>query len=192
MIFEDYEIGYIIAQGIGFLAMFFSLISFQAKTRGGIIALQILSNSILVIQYLMLGFYSEDNYYSAVVANFIGLIRNTIYSFRGKWRISKSKAVPVIAIVIFIVSGIFTYETPYDILPVFSMCVSSIAFFMREERLIRCLSVLVILPWVVYSIYAGNIASMLTDGLNLISVLIAIVRFDIIAKIRKSGDGMNS
>ena len=59
------------------------------------------------------------------------------------------------------------------------MCVSSIAFFMREERLIRYLSVLVILPWVVYSIYAGNIASIISDSMNLLSVLIAIIRFDI-------------
>ena len=179
MNFGDYGPLYIVAQLIGFVAMFFSLISFQAKTRGGIIALQILSNSILVVQYFLLGYSTGEVYYSAVVANFIGLFRNAIYSMRGKWKIARSKVVPAVAILLFIVSGIFTYKTPFDILPIFSMCVSSIAFFMREERLIRYLSVLVILPWVVYSIYAGNIASIISDSMNLLSVLIAIIRFDI-------------
>ena len=186
MNFGDYGPLYIVAQLIGFVAMFFSLISFQAKTRGGIIALQILSNSILVVQYFLLGYSTGEVYYSAVVANFIGLFRNAIYSMRGKWKIARSKAVPAIAILLFIVSGIFTYKTPFDILPIFSMCVSSIAFFMREERLIRYLSVLVILPWVVYSIYAGNIASIISDSLNLISVIIAILRFDIIRRVPKN------
>ena len=186
MSFGDYGPLYIVAQLIGFVAMFFSLISFQAKSRGGIIALQILSNSILVVQYFLLGYSTGEMYYSAVVANFIGLFRNAIYSMRGKWKIARSKAVPAIAILLFIVSGIFTYKTPFDILPIFSMCVSSIAFFMREERLIRYLSVLVILPWVVYSIYAGNIASIISDSLNLISVIIAIMRFDIIRRVPKN------
>ena len=186
MSFGDYGPLYIVAQLIGFVAMFFSLISFQAKSRGGIIALQILSNSILVVQYFLLGYSTGEMYYSAVVANFIGLIRNAIYSMRGKWRISRSRIVPAVAIVLFIVSGIFTYKTPFDILPVFSMCVSSVAFFMREERLIRYLSVLVILPWVIYSIYAGNIASIISDSLNLISVIIAILRFDIIRRVPKN------
>lgn len=186
MNFGDYGPLYIVAQLIGFVAMFFSLISFQAKTRGGIIALQILSNSILVVQYFLLGYSTGEVYYSAVVANFIGLFRNAIYSMRGKWKIARSKVVPAVAILLFIVSGIFTYKTPFDILPIFSMCVSSIAFFMREERLIRYLSVLVILPWVVYSIYAGNIASIISDSLNLISVIIAILRFDIIRRVPKN------
>ena len=186
MNFGDYGPLYIVAQLIGFVAMFFSLISFQAKTRGGIIALQILSNSILVVQYFLLGYSTGEVYYSAVVANFIGLFRNAIYSMRGKWKIARSKVVPAVAILLFIVSGIFTYKTPFDILPIFSMCVSSIAFFMREERLIRYLSVLVILPWVVYSIYAGNIASIISDSLNLISVIIAIMRFDIIRRVPKN------
>ena len=186
MSFGDYGPLYIVAQLIGFVAMFFSLISFQAKSRGGIIALQILSNSILVVQYFLLGYSTGEMYYSAVVANFIGLIRNAIYSMRGKWRISRSRIVPAVAIVLFIVSGVFTYKTPFDILPIFSMCVSSVAFFMREERLIRYLSVLVILPWVIYSIYAGNIASIISDSLNLISVIIAILRFDIIRRVPKN------
>ena len=186
MSFGDYGPLYIVAQLIGFVAMFFSLISFQAKSRGGIIALQILSNSILVVQYFLLGYSTGEMYYSAVVANFIGLFRNAIYSMRGKWRISRSRIVPAVAIVLFIVSGVFTYKTPFDILPIFSMCVSSVAFFMREERLIRYLSVLVILPWVIYSIYAGNIASIISDSLNLISVIIAILRFDIIRRVPKN------
>ena len=177
MIYADYDTRLLIAQLIGFVALFFSVASFQAKSRKKIIVFQILSNTVWVIQFFMLGEYT------ALVTNFIGIIRNVIYAVKGKWKLADSKVVPICSIALFITSGIITYKTSFDILPVFAMCISSITYFLNEERKIRYLSILVIVPWLIFSIHSGSIASIMSDSFNLISVLVAIARYDLAEKI---------
>ena len=160
-----------IAQAIGFVAMGIAIYSFQAKHRVTMLAMQTVSNLLWMTHYLMLGSMS------AVFANLIGTARNVIYGFRGKYKFADSKIVPAISILVFLFTGIMTYETPFDILPTFAMVCASIAFFIKDEKMIRYISVFIALPWLVFGIYAGSIASIVSDGSTLISIIIAIFRY---------------
>ena len=160
-----------IAQAIGFVAMGIAIYSFQAKHRVTMLAMQTVSNLLWMTHYLMLGSMS------AVFANLIGTVRNVIYGFRGKYKFADSKIVPAISILVFLVTGIMTYTTPFDILPTFAMVCASIAFFIKDEKMIRYISVFIALPWLVFGIYAGSIASIVSDGSTLLSIIIAILRY---------------
>ena len=43
--------------------------------------------------------------------------------------------------------------------------------------MIRYISVFIALPWLVFGIYAGSIASIVSDGSTLLSIIIAILRY---------------
>ena len=160
-----------VAQAIGFIAMGIAIYSFQAKHRVTMLAMQTMSNLLWMAHYLMLGSMS------AVFANLIGTVRNIIYGFRGKYKFADSKIIPAVSIVVFLISGIMTYSTPFDILPTFAMVCASIAFFIKDENMIRYISVFIALPWLTFGIYAGSIAGIVSDGSTLISILIAIFRY---------------
>ena len=162
---------YIAAQFVGFVAMACGIISFQSRERAKILTFQTLSNFLWVISYLILW---EP---AAVVANSIGTLRNVLYMFRGKYKFADSKAIPVIVITRFIISGVLTYQTPFDLLPMFAMVISTIAFFVKRENTIRWLSLLVAISWFTFGASAGNIASIVSDGTNFLSIVIALIRY---------------
>ena len=116
----ELNVTFVIAQVIGFIATGIAISSFQAKRRLTLIGMQTVSNLLWMVHYLMLGSLS------AVFANLIGTVRNVIYGLRGKYKFADSKIVPAVSIIAFIISGVFTYTNPFDILPTLAMIFASI------------------------------------------------------------------
>jgi len=172
-LFGNVEINamFAIAQAIGFVATGIAIYSFQAKKRITMLTMQTVSNLMWMAHYLMLGSLS------AVFANLLGTVRNVIYGLRGKYKFADSKIVPAISIIAFVISGVFTYTNPFDILPTLAMVFASIAFFVKDEKLIRYISVFIAVSWLTFGIYAGSVASIVSDGSTLISIIIAIIRY---------------
>ncbi len=171
MLGREIDAIYIIAQLIGFAAMGFGMYSYQLRRRMNILILQSLSNLLWVVQYVMLGAYS------AVTALALGILRNAVYMLRGRFRFADSKAVPVIFIIIFAISGIFTYEAVFDLLPIAAMIAATLAFFLKNEQLIRCISLVVAVCWLAFGISAGSIASIVSDSLTFIAIVISICKY---------------
>ena len=57
------------------------------------------------------------------------------------------------------------------------MVCASIAFFVKEERLIRYISVLIAISFFSFGVYQGSIASIVSDGCTFISIVIAMIRY---------------
>ncbi len=171
--FNNYELStvFIIAQVVGFIATGVAIASFQAKRRINMLMMQTVSNLLWMAHYFMLGSLP------ATFAFLIGATRNIIYGFRGKYKFADSKMIPAFYIVAFIVSGILTYETPLDILPTVGMVFASIAFFVKDERVIRYISVLIAISFFSFGVYQGSFASIVSDGSTLISIVIAMIRY---------------
>jgi hypothetical protein len=162
---------FIIAQAVGFIATGVAIASFQAKKRINMLLMQTVSNLLWMAHYFMLGSLP------ATFAFLIASTRNVVYGFRGKYKFADSKAVPALYIVAFIISGAITYETPLDILPTLGMVCASIAFFVKEEKLIRYISVLIALSFFSFGVYQGSIASIFAEGSTLISIIVAMIRY---------------
>lgn len=167
----ELNVTFVLAQVIGFIATGIAISSFQAKRRLTLIGMQTVSNLLWMVHYLMLGSLS------AVFANLIGTVRNVIYGLRGKYKFADSKIVPAVSIIAFIISGVFTYTNPFDILPMLAMIFASIAFFVKDEKIIRYISVFIAVSWLAFGIYAGSIAGIVSDGSTLVSIIIAIIRY---------------
>ncbi len=167
----EIDLIFIIAQFIGFIATVFGIISFQSRLRKKIILFQIFANAFWIIHYLLLGSMA------AVAANAVGTARNIVYSMGDKYKFARSKAVPIIAIAIFLFMGVLTYTTPFDILPTAAMVVASIAFFVKDEKLIRYMSLAISASWFIFGISAGSLASFISDGFILVSIIVAIWRY---------------
>ena len=173
---------FIIAQIIGFLASGFAIGAYQSKHRKNIIAMQTFSNSFWIIHYFMLGSIS------AVVANAIGAVRNVIYGFRGKYKFADSKITPTIFILVFLAMGIVTYDSIIDIIPTLAMIIASIAFFIKDERIIRLMSLSLSILWFVFSIFSASVAGAVSEGLTMGSILIAIFRYRTIYLYERRGE----
>ena len=167
----EIDLIFVIAQIVGFVATVFGIISFQSRLRKKIILYQIFANSLWIIHYLLLGSMA------AVAANAVGTARNIVYSMGDKYKFARSKAVPVIAIAVFIIMGVLTYTSPFDILPTAAMVVASIAFFVKDEKWIRYMSLVISASWFVFGISVRSLASFISDGFILISIIIAIWRY---------------
>ena len=160
-------------QAIGFVAMFIGIFSYQAKTRTGILLLQMTASLFWMTQFFLLGAYT------GAFLNVVGAVRNLIYSCKEKVRFFKSPAVPALIMAAFVTVGVLTYDGIMSLLPVAAMLISSVSLYITEERKIRLLSFLVSPPWLVYDAYSGSIPGVIAEVFTICSIGIAIWRFDI-------------
>ncbi len=160
-------------QAIGFVAMALGILSFQAKSRTGILLMQMTAGLIWMTQFLLLGAYT------GAFLNVVGAVRNLIYSRKEKVKFLNSPAVPALIMTAFVTVGMLTYDGPMSLLPVAAMLISSVALYITEERKIRFLSFFVSPPWLVYDAYTGSIPGVAAEIFTICSIGIAIWRYDI-------------
>lgn len=167
----DFLSGDIVIQVLGFIGISAGLVSFHMKRRGGILVFQILCCIFFAVQLILLGAYS------GAVINIIGIFRGIIYSMRGKYGWTSSRAVPISMIALFIITGVTTslIEGPLALLPAGAMTVQSIAQFMKDERRIRIISLFGSPLWIVYHVTAGSLGGWLGEIFMMISIAIAII-----------------
>ena len=161
-----------IIQAIGFLALASSLISFQFKKHGQIMLFRTASELIFALQYILLGAWS------AAVMDGISVIRNTLYTQLVKK--NRSTTPVIIGFCAFVVVvGIVTFEGIISLLPIISKLLTTISYGMKNERWLRFITLPSCIFWVIYNVYVGSAAGALADSMTLVSLLIAIYKFDL-------------
>lgn len=170
-IFENTDTQFIISQTISAVATLFLLLSFQQKTHKRIVLMQAFSGLLFGIQYMMLGAYE------GMICNYIGAVRSVIYSFRGKSKITDSIICPIVFAVIFAISGIITYKNIFSLLPIIAMAVSSFVLWLPKTQQLRALTIPTSAMWLIYNAVSHSYVAVLTEVLNLISIIIGLIRF---------------
>jgi len=161
------------AQVVGIMAMGLNIFSFQSKRRNSILIVQLLGSVLWTTHFLLLASPT------GAAMNIVAIIRNFLYSQKGKRKWASSPILPAIIIALFIACGLMTYQGFISILPIVGMTASSIALFITDERKIRFLSLLVSPPWLIYDAYSSSIGGVLSETFTIISILVAIYRFDL-------------
>ena len=130
------------------------------------------SEFVFGVHFLLLGVLSGS------ALQFVGGIRNLAFV-----RLENQKNKMLIAIitfcVLFTLFGIFTWEGPISLLPIVAKNVSTIAFAMSDTRKIRLIEFPTYGLWLFFNIVSGSIAGTINASLSLVSIAIAIIRFDI-------------
>lgn len=166
----------ILVQGIGFLGVACSVLAFQYKQYRQLVGLRAATELFFGIQYLLLGAYS------GAAVDFLGCFRNWVFlscNRREKslrpWRILFS--------VIFVGVALLPWDGPKSLLSAVAKVASTVAYGSSNPRLIRFITLCSSSCWLIYNFAVFSIAGVLGEVLTLTSVLIGILRFDILGHI---------
>ena len=172
---KDYFSGkdtvFIISQLIGFVAAALLLISFQQRTHRRIVAIQAVSGLLFAIQYLMLGAYE------GMIGNVVGFTRSIAYAFRGKSKAVDHIACPITFAILACMGGIVTYTSPASLLPMAAMMITSFVNWSPKTQQLRALNMPTSAMWLVYNVICSSYSGIVTEVLNLSSIIIGLIRF---------------
>lgn len=170
---------YIIAQVLGFIGTIIMVIGMQQKTYKNIVISKISNEFLAALHYLLLGGYT------GMVINLAACFTNGIYYFR----IKSGKSTLVFQIVfgiLFVALGLLSWHGYISLFVILAKLLSSVALGIKHPRTIRVLNLISNPCWLVYNIYMGSVAGMVTDSLVTLSVLTAIIRLDILPNFKKA------
>lgn len=163
----------ILTQLVGFGPAVASLIASQCKKLTTILPWNALSNLLLAVTYTLAGGFSGAGIcYTAVIQTMIS------YFYA-----RKKKEVPLwqtfVFLAIYLLIAVFTYKGPSDIIPAVASITYALAVVQSKPLGYRIFLSVNSALWVIYDIVVMAYTMVLTHGLLLVSLLIAIVRYDI-------------
>ncbi|MDR1629462.1 MAG: YgjV family protein [Oscillospiraceae bacterium] len=178
----------ITAQLIGFVGTAILVVSYQQKSRKNLLLIQMGASAAFMTHFFLLGAYT------GCIMNITGAMRAFIYANNDKkWARS-----PVWMVIFFIVFGLAGYLTAdaasywwvfptsfnsyWWLLPTAAMLLSTVSFWLKTPTLVRTLTFPASPMWLTYNIASGSISGMVTESFVIISILVAIVRYDILKK----------
>lgn len=163
---------FILAQIFGTLMLIVNVLAMQMKDKKNIIFMLLLANLFAVFNFVFLNGYS-----GAIICGF-AIIQTIINNFYEK----KGKKLPFLLLMIFIIIsiilGIFTFKGIIDILPIVCSILYSLIIVQSKERIIRILSLINIVLWLIYDLFFMAYVAAISDILVVASTLIGMYRFD--------------
>ncbi|MBQ0125181.1 MAG: YgjV family protein [Clostridiales bacterium] len=173
--FTIYEVA---VRVIGILGIIFSVISFQYKKHSGIMLFRTLNESFFGVQYILLGAYTGAG------INLLSCFRNVVFAERVKKEKTTLPA-QIIFSVIFTVIGIITWEGPKSILIVVAKVISTFGYGMKNTKFLKITILFTASCWLVYNLFVGSIEGALCEAFTLCSIIVALIRMDLIPYIKK-------
>lgn len=165
----------IIIQLIGFLALGCSLLSFQFKKHNRILLFRTASELIFALQYILLGAWT------AAIMDGISVVRNMLYTSLVKKNRSTTPVIVVFSIFV-VATGLIALDGIISLLPIISKLLTTVSYGMKKEKWLRFITLPSCIFWIIYNGFVGSWAGILADSLTLVSLLIAIYKFDICKK----------
>ena len=160
---------YFVGQGLGIVAIALGFLSYQMKTREGLVFAQFATAICFVLHYLMFGAYS------GMALNIISVIRNYVYFQLGK-KGSVAKVWAVVFSVIMGAIGILSWQNWYSIFVVLGLIINSYCMSFSNPQSIRK-SILVTSPLVlIYDVLVLSVGGAVYESIAIISAVIGILR----------------
>ena len=167
---------------VGILGLIPFLLSFQLKKRNNIILANLISRILFILQYILLGAYAGAAY------DLIGLISSVIARRKDKPFIAKHQAAIIIIInARLVAAGIALYKNIYSILGLLGIIFEVAAMWPTKERNIRIISFISAPFWLVFNLASRAYASVPGNILAMVSIGIALWRYDIPKKGKSGG-----
>jgi len=182
----------LLANVVGVFAVALFLLSYLQKDRKRIIALNAASRCLYILQYVMLGAFA------GAVLDIAGTASSLLAQKKDKPFIKKHLPVFIIGVNTLIVgAGILTifltangesvlrWATLIDFLPIAGVLLHTSAFWIDDEKTIRRVSLLGSPFWFAYNLISGAFGSCIGDLLSMVSILVAMFRYDFKRKKKK-------
>ena len=181
--FSDLFQNQIFIQGIGFVGTALVVLGMQCKSYNKVVFVKIANELIASFQYLLLGGYT------GMVMNLTACATNTVY-----WaRIRKGKSTRIFQIlfgILFVVIGFLSWHGWISLFVIFAKLISSISLGINNTKVIRILNLISTPCWLIYNIYMFSIAGICSDIFMILSLIIAVIRIDIIGARKEKAAAM--
>lgn len=161
-----------IANLVGIAAVLFFALSFQCKTRRGILRVNLLSRVFYILQYLLLGAFA------GAVFDLLGALAAWPADQKQKSFVQKHKATILCALFAAVVAAeVALYQNLWSLLPFWGVVFEIAALWLSQERSIRMVSFLAQPFWLLYNLHCYAFGSALGNALTMTSILLALWRF---------------
>ena len=165
----------LLAQIIGFGGTALTIIAYQQSKRKKILLCTVVSAALFAIHYIILGAYT------GAIMNILAASRSLVFiNNTKKW--ASSKIWVAIFMLIYTVACLATWDKWYSILPLIAMLLTTVSNWFQSEKKIRFLTFPSSPCWLVYNIITGSVAGIITECIVMSSLIIAIVRYDILKR----------
>lgn len=163
----------IIAQIIGFIALTLLIIVFQKNNRKSMLRLMMAAALLYALHFFILGALT------GAVMNLLNVFRSYVFANRDDKEWAKHDWWLYVFLAAIALLGIVTWAGPYSILALMAVAMQTIAFWSKNTKKIRYISLVVPPCWFAYNFIVGSIPGMITEVLILGSLLVGLYRFDI-------------
>lgn len=161
-------------QGVGYLALFIVVLSFQNNNRVKLLLLMLTAALLFTAHYALLGAWTGS------LMNLIGASMMFVSYKKETAAWAQHSLWPYLFIALFALAGVFTADDWTGFLPVLAQIFGTIAVWQSNARAIRFFMLIPRPLWFSYNLIVGSYAGMLTEVLVSTSVVVGIVRFDIL------------
>lgn len=168
----------IFIRAMGIIGLILGVAAFQSNKHKGIVIAKMGSEAAFTIQYYLLDAPTGS------IMNLIGVVRNFIF-YKLVEKGKSTKIVMWIFCGVYVLSAIITWEGPESLLPLIGKLCSTVAYSMKNTRNIRIINIPTLTMWIVYNITCSAWEALAADTISLVSVLIAMGRFDIVPYFKK-------
>ena len=157
----------------GLCAVFFGLLCYQLRKRKAIIACNVISRVLYVLQYVLLGALEGAAMdLSAIPASMLASRKHT--PLGEKYRLLLWFAGNAAVLLI----GWAFWENLYSLLPILGVLCEINALWMTKEKHIRLISLASLPFWLSYNVLCGAWGSVIGNVLMVASILVALYRHD--------------
>lgn len=165
----------LLAQIIGFIGTAFIVIGMQQKKYDHIVLCKIANSFLSSVHYLFLGGYT------GMCINLASCFTNAVYWRRNK--LGKSNLIfQILFGAMFVALGLLSWHSPFSMFVIIAKLISSVAMGIHNPRIIRILNLISFPCWLIYNIHMGSFSGIISDSLSITSVVIGIIRLDILGK----------
>ena len=163
-------------QLIGFIGLLFLGLSFQQNNRNRILVFILIGQIIFILHFALLGAWT------AAGVNSVGAIRTLLFRFRDERSWAGKSFWPWVFIFLFGMVGWASWDGWLSLLPVVAMSIETVGLWMRNTSRIRLINLFPHPLWFTYNLVKGSWAGVATEVFIFLSILVAIIRFDILKR----------
>lgn len=157
---------------IGVAAVATFVLSYQMKTRKGIVICNAISRALYVVQYLLLFAFE------GAVLDVLGIVASVLAQKKDSPFIKKHLKIVVISVdLVIVAAGILLYKNVFSLLPMLGVLLHTGAFWLTKEKDIRIVSFLGSPFWLVYNLYSHAYGSAVGDVMTMVSIATAMIRY---------------
>ena len=159
---------------IGLAAVFFFLLSYQFPKRKAIIACNVVSRVLYILQYLLLfAFEGAAMDISAIPSSMLAARKHTPF-------VEAHKRGILIGVNAFVIGiGFLVWQDWLSWVPVVGVLLETNALWLSREKYIRLFSLAALPFWLFYNLRCGAYGAALGNVLVIISIISAMLRYDI-------------